>query len=371
MKTRKIRYAVVGQGYFAQAAILPAFAHSKKAELTALVSGETRKLKALGRKYRVADLCDYSGYDYLLQSGDIDAVYIALPNWMHREYAEKAIQAGIHVLCEKPLAVTVEECERLIRLAEDRGVKLMTAYRLHFEETNLSAIQLVQGGKIGEPRAFNSFFSLPVKPDNIRAMTPKTGGGPVYDIGVYCINAARYLFREEPIEVHAWAHNRPGSELKEIDETVSVQMRFPEGRVATFTVSYATASVDYFDVVGTKGSICVEPAFDFASPKTMWISRGEKTSQKKFAKRDQVAPELDYFSDCILKDRQPEPSGLEGLIDVMIIQAIHRSLETGSPIELEIPRRRLRPGLRQNIRRAPVRSQPKLIAAAEPARKSA
>ncbi len=140
----KIRYAVVGLGYIAQIAVLPAFAHAgKNSELTALVSDDPLKLKRLGRKYNVTSTYSYDQYDACLKSGEIDAVYIALPNNMHREYTERAARAGVHVLCEKPMAVTVRECEAMIEATEQNRVKLMIAYRLHFEEANLKAAEIV------------------------------------------------------------------------------------------------------------------------------------------------------------------------------------------------------------------------------------
>src|SRR5215472_861405 len=135
---RKIRYAVVGLGYITQVAILPAFAHAQEnSELAALVSGDPGKLKALGKKYKVPKTYSYEQYADCVSDG-IDAVYIALPNAMHRAYAEGAARAGVHVLCEKPMAVTEQECEAMIEAAEKANVKLMIAYRLHFERGNLS-----------------------------------------------------------------------------------------------------------------------------------------------------------------------------------------------------------------------------------------
>src|SRR5919109_4884539 len=138
----KIRYAVVGLGHIAQVAVLPAFAHAGNSELTALVSDDPEKLEKLGRKYRVKNRYSYAEYDECLAGGEVDAVYIALPNHLHREYSERAARAGVHILCEKPMAVTEEDCLSMIRVAEENQVKLMIAYRLHFEEANLKAIDL-------------------------------------------------------------------------------------------------------------------------------------------------------------------------------------------------------------------------------------
>src|SRR5262245_53602082 len=162
-----VRYAVVGLGHIAQAAVLPAFAHaSRNSRLAALVSDDRSKLKSLSRKYRIRDAYSYDDYDACLEQ--VDAVYIALPNSMHAEYTIRAARAGVHVLCEKPMAVTAGECERMIEACREHRVKLMIAYRLHFEEINLAAVDLVRRGRIGEPKFFNSSFSLTVRGGNVR-----------------------------------------------------------------------------------------------------------------------------------------------------------------------------------------------------------
>ena len=192
-KARKVRYAVVGLGHIAQVAVLPAFSHAENSELAALVSNDREKLAKLGRKYRVRDRFSYSQFDDCLRSGLVDAVYIALPNHLHREYSERAARAGVHVLCEKPMAVTEEDCRSMIGATEENGVKLMVAYRLHFEQANLRAIELVQSGKLGDPRLFDSVFTMQVKQGDIRLNPRELGGGTLYDIGIYCINAVRNL----------------------------------------------------------------------------------------------------------------------------------------------------------------------------------
>jgi glucose-fructose oxidoreductase len=236
MPKKRIRYAVVGLGHIAQVAVLPAFGNARRnSRLAALVSGDPVKLDALGKKYGVDRLYTYEQYDECLKSGEVDAVYIALPNSLHCEYAVRAARAGLHVLCEKPLAVTEEECERMARAASEAGVKLMTAYRLHFERANLEAVEIVRSGRIGEPRLFNSTFGTPVVPGNIRVKRA-LGGGVLYDIGIYCINAARSLFRDEPVEVSAVT----AGTLDEVEESVSAVLRFPNERLATFTASFGT-----------------------------------------------------------------------------------------------------------------------------------
>ena len=190
----EIGYAVVGQGYFAQEKVLPAFAHARKnSRLVALLSDDPVKQKRLSRRYGAEHALGYDQYDDFLRSGAVDAVYIALPNHLHCEYTERAAAAGVHVLCEKPMALDSAECRRMIRACERAGTKLMIAYRLHFEEANMLAAELAQSGKLGRLRLFASSFSYQVKADNIRTSSEK-GGGPLYDLGTYCVNAARYVY---------------------------------------------------------------------------------------------------------------------------------------------------------------------------------
>src|SRR5216683_3269362 len=205
---RQVGYAVIGLGHIAQVAVLPAFRHAKNSRLVALVSDDEEKRRRLSRKYR----CDAYGYrdlDDVLARADVDAVYIALPNDMHAEYAIRCAQAGAHVLCEKPLAISEAECRRMIDACENNAVKLMTAYRLHFEPANLEVVKLIKRGVIGETRVFSSDFSYQVKERNIRTFAER-GGGAIWDIGVYCINAARYCMRTDPIEIAAIRADRPG-----------------------------------------------------------------------------------------------------------------------------------------------------------------
>ena len=363
---RKVRYAVVGLGYFAQVAVLPAFAHAKNSAIGALVSDDPVKRRKLGRKYGVDRLYPYEQYGDCLASGEIDAVYIALPNHLHREYTVPACEAGVHVLCEKPMAVTEDECEDMIRAAEDANVRLMIAYRLHFEEANLKAVEIVKSGRIGEPRIFSSVFTMQVQdPDNIRLNPIEQGGGTLYDIGIYCINAARYLFRSEPIEVSAVSANGGDRRFREVDEMTSAVLRFPGERLASFTCSFGASSHGSYRVVGTKGDLTVTDAYEFADPKKIELTVGTKKSRLSFPKRDQVAAELLRFSECVLSGRNPEPSGREGLADVRIIRALYRSAREGRSVTLSSFEKRRRPTLEQEVRRPPVR-KPELVRATAP-----
>ncbi len=360
-------YAVVGVGYIAQAAVLPAFAHARRnSRLVALVSDDPKKRSAVARRFSVRHTFDYEQYSDCLARPDVDAVYIALPNALHRDYAVAAARAGKHVLCEKPLAVTARDCEEMIDAAREHGVRLMTAYRLHFEKANLEAIDIVRSGRIGEPRLFQSMFSMQVADDNIRLADSDHGGGPIYDIGTYCINAARYLFRAEPTEAFAVSASGRDERFARCPEMMSCILRFPGERLAAFTCSFGAADAGWYQIVGTKGDLKLDPAYEYAEPIVRRLTRKGRTREKRFPKRDQFAPELVDFSDCILSGREPEPSGREGLADVRVIRALLDSARTGKVIRLEEYERRQRPTLAMEKHRRPVPPPRHLVHAAAP-----
>lgn len=368
MKTRAkskppLRFAVLGLGHIAQAAVLPAFRHARPhVELTALISGTPSKLRQLGKRYRVKHLVSYEDAGEFFDSGAVDAVYIATPNTEHVDWTVRAAQSGLHVLCEKPLATSVADCERMIEACERNDVRLMTAYRLHFERCNLEAADLVRRKRIGEARFFDSQFSMQVKAGNIRT-DADLGGGPEWDIGIYCQNAARYVFAAEPTAVWATATNSGDRRFREIPETVHVILKFPGDRIANYICSFGAADRSRYEIVGTRGSVVVDPAYEYAEGLGYELTIGEKRKRKRFAKSDQFAPELVYFAQCVRAGREPEPSGTEGLIDVAIIEAIHESIESGEWVKLDAPRRDRRPTLRQELRRPAVPRAPSMVQA--------
>ena len=364
--SRQIRYAVAGLGYIAQQAVLPAFAHAaKNSTLAALISDDAEKLRVLGKRYGVSAQYSYAQYEEALAQNKIDAVFIALPNDMHREFTERAAKAGVHVLCEKPMAIEEEDCQAMIRVCEERQVKLMVAYRLHNEPANLAAVELVKSGKLGAPRLFNSSFSFQVTdPDNIRLKKAR-GGGPLYDIGTYCINAARYMFQAEPVEASAFTAKGGDPRFSEVEESLGAVLRFPNEALAVFNVSFGAAESGYYELIGTKGSVRLDPAFEYASGLVMHVEADGRSSTREFPQRDQFAAELLYFSNCILNNEEPEPSGHEGLADVRIIRALLRSAETGQAVKLEPFDRTRRPSQLQRISRPPAAKE-KLIRARGP-----
>jgi glucose-fructose oxidoreductase len=263
------------------------------------------------------------------------------------------------------MAVTVKDCQAMIDAARAAKVQLMVAYRLHFQKANLKAVELLQSGKLGQPRIFSSDFTMQVRDaDNIR-LQHQRGGGTLYDIGIYCINAARYLFREEPEEVMAFTANNGDRRFREVEEMTGALLRFPGERLATFTCSFGASDTATYRVIGTEGDLCLDGAYEYAEEMTLWVTAKGRTREQTFAPHDQFAPELLHFSDCILGGREPGPSGREGLADVRIIQALYASARKGQPVTLPgfDPGRRPEP---QQEDQRPAVKEPRLVNAEPP-----
>lgn len=324
---------MVGLGWIAENGVLPGFKGSRVARLAAVVSGDRKKRERLARKYGAAAAVSYEDYDALMRSGTVDAVYIALPNHLHREYAERAARAGVHVLCEKPLAATLEDAEAIVRRAARHRVKVMTAYRLHFEPASLDMLRLVRGKRIGELCYLTATFSFrATDADNVRFRAD--GGGAVADLGVYCINAARHLFGAEPIEVFAMVGNRGERRYLPVGETTAAILRFPGGRLASFTVSLGASNSYEYRLVGTRGSLRVDPGFVFTEPLRHFLKTGGRTRELPRRSTDHFRGEIEAFARMIVSDAPAAAWANEGLADVRVIAAIARSVATGRPVKL-------------------------------------
>jgi glucose-fructose oxidoreductase len=361
-RKKKIRYAVVAGGQISQQAFMPGIGRTDNSELAALVTGDPVKADKLAKLYGIK-AWSYEQYGALLKSGEIDAVYVATPNFLHMQYAVPALEAGIHVLLEKPMASSVSEAETILAAQRKSGAKLMIAYRLHHEPATVEMITRARGNEFGELRSFVSTFTQNVAEANSRGHNGYWGG-PVPDMGTYPLNAVRNLFGEEPISVQAVGTKTPGRGFN-FHDTVAVTLRFPGERVAQFTVSYATAPSESFDLVGTKASIHASPCFMFG-PK-IGITYVEKTSEGSkehgFDPVEQFGNETQYFSDCILNDRHPEADGEEGLFDMRVLAAVERSLETGETVMLKPAQRsrRVEPGQALSLKPAKEPGEAELI----------
>jgi predicted dehydrogenase len=336
---RKIGWAVVGLGTLALDEVLPAFRESKLSKPVALVSGHPAKARQVAAAYDIdpKHIYGYEDYDAIADNDLIEAVYIILPNSMHAEYTVRGLRAGKHVLCEKPMAPTIAQCEEMIATSEETGRKLMIAYRLHYEPLNRQVMALCEQQAYGPIRTFAASNCQVTEAPNIR-LSRELWGGPVQDIGVYCINAARYVTGEEPVEVTAYAQQPAGTRFREVPASVSFMLRFPSGVLAHCDCSFDSNAGNRYRVNCQDGYIDMDPAFSYTGlqlrVKHSDEEGGERISQLPVAPVNQFAAEIDHFADCILNDRTPRTTGAEGLADVRVILAIEEAIRTGRSVTL-------------------------------------
>lgn len=339
---KKIGYCIVGLGRISMNEFMPGVAISKRSKVVALVSGHRPKAEEVATKYGVAPhaIYNYENYDTIRNNPEIDAVYIALPNGMHAEYTIRAAHAGKHVLCEKPMANSIKECEQMIAACRQASRKLMIAYRCQYEPTNLKAIELLRQGYVGNLTAVSSSNGFNIAPGEWRLDKKLAGGGPLVDVGIYSIQATRYLTGEEPAEVQAISSvTDHDGRFKEVEETVVWNFRFPSGVLANCATTYGSNGLGAFvRAAGSKGMLELNPAFGYQGLHLTGNAAGKQSLDISFdnPSPDQFATEADYFSGCILENKEPKTNGEEGLRDQRIITAIYKSCADGQPVKLSV-----------------------------------
>ena len=315
---------------------MPGVEHTGNSVITALVTSDAEKAKELGKKYDVKATYTYEQFDEALRSGTFDAIYLATPNWRHAEFIVPALQAGIHVLTEKPLEVSTAKCKEILAAEKSANAKLMVAYRLHFEPGTLDTIDTVRSGKLGVVHTFASSFAQPLDPTNHRAHNGDLAG-PVLDMGPYPVNAARYIFGDEPtavISAYGTKHADSGFD-QDFFDTVAVTLAFPKNKIAQFNVSYFGGPVNSFVAIGDKGSVMLDPAYMFGKPLEQMLAVGEDKDKTSFKNTDHFGGELKYFSDAILNGTEIEPDGEEGFADVRVLEGVLEALKSGGSVQLE------------------------------------
>jgi predicted dehydrogenase len=331
---KQIGYAVIGLGSIARTAVLPAFARAlEHSRLVAVISGDRDKAGLIARQFHVAAY-HYDELRQCLQRDDVNVLYITLPNSLHSEYAVEAARAGVHVLCEPPMAVTADECRRMIRTCQTNRVRLMIAYRLAVRPAVLRALALIRAGEIGPPKTFSAdFTSLIDTPDDIR-LQRRLGGGTVYHLGVECIHAARRLLGGEPAQVMAMTVRASRPSGGDVDEGAVALVRFPDERLAHFHTSFGEEPYSHLTVFGEEGWIHVANAFEAnATGRLTVMHRGERV-EATFEAVDEFAATLAACSGALRDERAPEASGIDGLQDTRVIEAIYRSARDGRPVTL-------------------------------------
>jgi predicted dehydrogenase len=334
---KKLGWAVVGLGSLSIHQILPAFAGCEKSRVTALVSGHPDKAQKLALRYGVDanHIYNYENYDSIQKDPEVDVIYIVLPNGMHAEYTIRGLQAGKHVLCEKPMANTPADCQKMIDASRAANRKLMVAYRCRYEPYNQEAIRIARSQELGPTQTIltNAGWHID-NPDQWRLKKDLAGGGSLMDIGIYALNAARYLSGEEPAEVNAMMYSTPGDpRFKEVEENINFQLRFPSGVLALCSSSYGYYHQSHFRLLGTTGLLELDPATWYSGLR-LRVQHGTVLEERELPVVDHFAAEMDHLSGCVMENKEPLTPGEEGLRDVKIMMAIYEAATAGKTVRL-------------------------------------
>jgi predicted dehydrogenase len=338
---QRVGIALVGLGHLSLEQLLPAFGECKKAKVVALVSGDADKARKVARQYGISEkaLYNYQNYDSLRDNPAVQAVYIVLPNALHEEFTVRAAKAGKHVLCEKPMAASSAQAQRMIDACRAANRKLMIAYRIQYEPYNRVVRDLVRSKQFGPIKLIEaSNGQNSANPDHWRHKRALAGGGALPDVGIYCLNTIRYLLGEEPTEVFAYQHSTPNDpRFREVEEQVTWQMRFPSGVVANCASGYGYHEHRQYRVLAERGWAMMQPAFAYQGlelKRSRAEGMMELTEDVKLAEKNQFALEIDHFAECVREDKTPFTPGEEGLQDHRIMEAIYQSAREGKPVKL-------------------------------------
>jgi predicted dehydrogenase len=331
---KPIGYAAIGLGRICDI-FMRACANSKTAKITALVTGhpDTKGVK-YSEMYGIpkSSIYTYETFDRIADNKDVDAVYIGLPNSMHREYTLRGAAAGKHVLCEKPMAISSAECRQMIDGCKKANRKLMIAYRVQYEPLWNHVREMIQSGQLGQMQSFQGGFYADMHPPEWRLNRKLAGGGSLLDLGIYPLNTIRYLTGEEPNEFTAVVATRDHSgRFAEVEQSLEWTMKFPSGIIASCGSSYGQVGPNFLMMNGDKGALDMNPAFTYSGPHLQGFVNRQPVDQQSPGKHPyQFQIEAEYFADCIRNNKEPKSDGEEGLKDLIAIEAIYRA--AGTPI---------------------------------------
>ena len=333
---KTLGFAFVGLGEFARGHLLPGIRRCKLCKAVALVSGHPEKAAAMASEYGIdaRNIYNYDNYDSIKDNPQIDVVYVVLPNGMHAEYTIRAFQAGKHVMCEKPMANTAEECRAMITAGQKAGKRLQIGYRMHWDSPTLACIDALRRGEIGAIQIIETETGFTIgDPTQWRLNRKLAGGGCLMDIGIYSLSAARYLSGEEPTEVFAHTYQDTNDpHFKEVEQHCDFQMKFPSGVLASCLSSYNT-NLNRYVVHGRGGQCVLEPGQSYNGVKFR-MSHGRALELVDVAEADQFVGEMDGFSQAINGNGPFKATGEEGLQDMRIIEAIYESARSGKSVKV-------------------------------------
>jgi predicted dehydrogenase len=323
----KLGVALVGLGSYSTYELAPALMETKNCYLAGIVTGTPAKERTWADKYNIPqkNIYNYQNFDNIASNADIDIVYVVLPVSMHKEYTIRAAQAGKHVISEKPMAISVRDCNEMIQACKKANRKLSIGYRLHFEPYNQEMMKLGQQklyGKLLQIDCANGFV-YGGDPNAWRLKKAMAGGGGLMDMGVYCIQGARYVTGEEPVHVTAREEKTRPELFKEVDETIYFKLEFPSGCIANGISSY-NMDLNHLKVNAEKGEFELSQAYRYGG-----MEGKTPKGPMNFPQINQQAAQMDDFANCIVQNKNTIVPGEMGMQDIKIVEAIYRSIASG------------------------------------------
>ena len=325
MSDRKLRWGVISTANIGRRAVNPAIQASKNGELVAVASRHADAARSFADEMNIPET--HGSYADLLADEAVDAVYIPLPNSLHRDWAIRAAEAGKHVLCEKPLGLTERECREMGAAADANGVTFMEAFMYRFHPRTEKVLQLIRDGVIGDLKMIHSAFTFRLShPGNIR-LNPDLGGGALMDVGCYCINVSRTMAGREPVEVQAFAVQSPSG----VDEMMTGTLRFEDGLLASFECGLNTRRRESYEIGGTDACLKVADAFLPGKGDVVIeeYREGDEPVVHRIAGVDEYRCMVEHFADCALNGIKPRYGAAEAALNMRVIEALYASVRAG------------------------------------------
>jgi len=328
----KVRWGILSTANIGKAAVVPALQAATNAEIVAVASRDSERAYGFATRYSIPH--SYGSYEELLRDREVDVVYVPLPNSLHHRWVLRALYAGKHVLCEKPMGLSAAECLEMAAAAEANGVRLMEGFMYRFHPQISTLLTLIDNGAIGQLQHMHAAFTFRLqRPDNIR-FQPELGGGSLMDVGCYCVNICRTIADEEPVEVQALAKWHPGG----VDESMCATLRFASGITAQFDCSLALSRRETFLAAGTEATIELPRAFLPGTASTQVILRRgyNDVDTRTVSGADSYRLMVEHFSDCIFTRTAPLFDAREAALNMRVIEALYQSAALyGSPVAVE------------------------------------
>lgn len=327
---RKLGVALVGLGTYSTEQLAPALAETKYCYLAGIVTGTESKIPEWKVKYNIPDsnIYSYENFEQVSTNNEIDILYIVVPNALHSEYVIRGARAGKHIICEKPMAVSVQQCDEMIAACKEAGKMLSIGYRLHFEPHHRDVMKMGQGKVFGELSHINAKHGS-ADTKGWRLDKKLAGGGPLMDLGIYCIQAARYTTGTEPVAVKATEEKKTNPDLfKNIEEALNWEMEFPGGVIANCETSYSS-EMNLLHTDAAHGWFELSPAYAYEG-----IKGKTATGFIDLPDVKQQALQMDDFAHAILTSGPVKVPGEMGRADVKIIEAIYEAMKTGKRVDI-------------------------------------